>query len=272
MTLMKDMRSCASAGVTLLERKSADALSSAVLKLRHANGGFCGLDGQPDLYYSLFAVLILEALKSRFDESDLLRWVKRVCAEAKGVDRHCAEILLLRSGLISRGASRLRLLRSLAGAAHSDSYKLFLVQLLMEELLPEGLNRFLLRQGARSLLKERVRQDFSALGTPGSAVCLMLASEMGDGEAVERMLALLKQRHRASGGFSSAPGVHADLLSTAVVLFAARQSGNKLDVVHNDRAFVEMCWQEDGLFSASPDQEQGDLEHTFYGLLALGCM
>ncbi len=270
MQLLKKMQSAVQRGVSILHSGAIDDLSAAVSALQHSDGGFCGLDGKADLYYSYFAVFILEALESEYDTDSLMQWVGSEYPTSRGVDRICAELLLLRSGERSRSAARFSLVNSLLKNFPADSYKIFLTSFLMEQLLPEGINRFLIKRAAASTLKHRASGDFSSLSTPVASVCLLLASQSGDAAAQERMQALLKQRHRSSGGYSSAPGASADLLSTAVVLFAFSISKSSISVDKNDRAFIELCWQDDGLFSPAPDQTDGDLEHTFYGLLALG--
>ncbi|MDA3923538.1 MAG: hypothetical protein PF904_02430 [Kiritimatiellae bacterium] len=270
MQLLKDMQLAVKQGISALDFSALAELFSSVLSLQCSEGGFCGLDGKSDLYYSYFAVFMLEAHGSEYDVDLLMQWVCREFPKSHGVDRICAELLLLRSGKRSKSAARLSLLKSLLRIGPADSYKLFLTSLLMEQLLPEGINRFLLKRAAVSTLKRRASDDFSSLSTPVAVVCLLLASESGDAVALERMQTLLTQRHRSSGGYSSAPGISADLLSTSVVLFAYSLCEISITVDKNDRAFIELCWQDDGLFSSAPGQVDGDLEHTFYALLALG--
>ena len=272
MQLLKEMQSVVLRGVSVLHSGAAEELSAATLRLQHSDGGFCGLDGRPDLYYSLFAVLILEALGSEYAVGALMQWVRNDFPQSRGVDRICAELLLLRAGERSKSAARLNLIRALLKNSPADSYKIFLTSFLMEQLLPEEVNRFLIKRAALSTLKRRASDDFSFLSTPVSAVSLLLASQCGDELAQERMQTLITQRHRSSGGYSSAPGASADLLSTAVVLFALSQTGNMSKGDRADHAFIEVCWQDNGLFSPAPDQSDGDLEHTFYGLLALGAL
>jgi hypothetical protein len=292
MTIPQQMRACAACGASLLTQDAREYLAAAVTQRRHVCGGFCGLDGQPDLYYTVFALLTLDALahgegiRESQSTEQLAQWVKGVYPESRGVDRTCAELLLLRSGAISKLKARCSLGLSLLSGAPSDSYKLFLNGLLLERLFPERLNLFLFRRASALLLKRNGELDFAALGTPGGVVRLLLATACGDIAVAARMRTLLGQRRKASGGYAAAPGVPADLLATATALFAefcgcvgspgmdadCQPERTFADAVARDRAFVEMCWQEDGLFSAAPDQRDGDLEHTYYGLLALGCL
>jgi len=267
------MQSTVKRGFSALDSNAATELLSAVHSLQCSEGGFCGLDGKLDLYYSYFAVFMLDAFGSEYETDLLAKWTWCELPKSHGVDRICAQLLLLRFGRLSKKNARLNLLKSLFQIGSADSYKIFLTSLLMEQLLPTGVNNFLIKRAASfTLRKRRGSDDFNALSTPVAAVSLLLAAESGDAATQERMQTLLMQRHRTSGGYCSAPGVSADLLSTAVVLFTHALCEIPISVDKNDHAFIELCWQDDGLFSSAPDQPQGDLEHTFYGLLALGSM
>ncbi len=269
--MLKDMQRAAAAGAAAMRPEARAVLTGAILKSQQASGGFCALDGLPDLYYSFFARHALLALGAEYDHAAFIGWTRGALRNARGVDRVCAELILLQEGKRSRAASMFYLLRTLGGSGGADSYKLFLTAFLMEELLPQRLTRALINRAAAATLRQRAHLDFSALSTPRAAVCALLADRIGDQGMRQRMTELLRQRHQPSGGYASAAGARADLLSTAVVLFVSSliKEGGQSDSA--DRALIEMCWQDDGLFSAAPDQESGDLEHTFYALLALGC-
>ncbi|MFA7172626.1 MAG: prenyltransferase/squalene oxidase repeat-containing protein [Kiritimatiellia bacterium] len=284
-SLLDKMQRAAFKGAQTLRPEATAALTAAILSCEQSSGGFCGLDGKADLYYTFFAKMALNALGTQHDPSKLISWIKSVRKVSRGVDRVGAELMLLREGARSRVAATLFLLRSLLRVGPADSYKLFLTAFLMEELLPQKLTRALIQRAAVATLDGRARLDFNALSTPRAAVCVLLAQRTGDQPLRQRMSELLRQRHQASGGYTAVAGGKADLLSTAVVLFTELCLYNPLVVTKEnnrdstggclcappDRAFVEMCWQEDGLFSSAPDQRTGDLEHTFYALLALGC-
>ena len=272
MQLIKEMEALAARGVGGLNSDAAGELTAAILRCQQSGGGFCGLDGKPDLYYTFFARLSLNALGAEYDCPGLIRWLKAELKTAVGVDRVCAELILLQEGARSKMAALMFLIRSLFRVGAVDSYKLFLTAFLMEQLLPSRLSAFLIKRAGTATLKQRAHTDFNSLCTPRAAVCALLAHRTGDQKMQERMTELLRQRHLASGGYASAAGARADLLSTAVVLFVTRISGQSVDVSAKDCAFMELCWQDDGLFSPAPDQTDGDLEHTFYGLLALGCL
>lgn len=286
MSLLDHMQNVASKGASGLLPDAVGALTAAILRSQQSNGGFGGLDGKPDLYYTFFARLSLIALGVDYDHAGLTGWTRGLLKTSRSVDRVCAELILLQEGARSRVAATLFLLGSLVQLGVVDSYKLFLTAFLMEELLPQWLSRALLNRAAAATLKQRARTDFNSLSTPRAAVCALLAYRVGDEDMQQRMVELWSQRHLSSGGYSSTAGTSADLLSTAVVLFAGscldipkitsaeNWSGSDGDCGNPtfDRAFIEMCWQEDGLFSSAPDQIDGDLEHTFYALLALGCL
>lgn len=283
-SLLDKMQGAASKGAQVLRPEAASELAAAILRCKQSDGGFCGLDGRADLYYTLFAKMSLDALSVQYDQGSLISWIKSVHKVSRGVDRVCAELMLLRAGARSRVAATIVLLRSFLQVGAVDSYKLFLTAFLMEELLPQRLTNVLIQRAATATLKQRAHLDFNALSTPRAAVCALLSQRTGDQPLAQRMSELLRQRHQSSGGYAAVAGCKADLLSTAVVIFVGSclhkpSVGTEEDQHHTpescpctslDRAFIEMCWQEDGLFSAAPDQSDGDLEHTFYALLALG--
>jgi prenyltransferase beta subunit len=267
------MKECVARALGVLDTDARKILYSAVKRRRGQSGGFCGLDGQDDIYYTFFAILMLDVYgeKSLCNQS-LRDWVRNLYPSLSGVDRVCAELILLRLNAISRMQSRLKLLRFFRLRYWSDSYKSFLAVLLIEQLFPEWCRRLALVRAGRAVVRETRGVDFSVLSTAGAVVRMVLTASAGEQDAAKRMLELVRRRHCASGGYAAAPGGSADLLSTAVAIFGCAYINEELKIGANDRAFVEMCWQDDGLFSATPEQRQGDLEHSYYALLALGAM
>ncbi len=273
MQLLKKIQIAAAAGGSTLLPEAVAELTTAILYRRQKGGAFCGLDGKPDLYYSFFARMSLDALDAEYDRHALTDWLKGIRSSASGVDRVCAELMLLQERQRSRVISFLFLLGSLFHIGAADSYKLFLTAFLMEELLPPKLCSFLINRAAVSTLRRRELVDFDNLSTPRAAVCALLAHSAGDQSMLQRMRKLLRWRRIASGGYASAAGAKADLLSTAVVAFVLKiVLSEEAPSKPEDLAFIELCWQDDRLFSSAPDQSDGDLEHTFFGLLALGSL
>lgn len=266
--VLQAIEATAARGADGLAVAAREELCGALHALRRDDGGFAGLDGRSDPYYTLFAWLGLRALGAPYDRDSLCAYMAPYRHAARPVDAQCAALLLACEGRAPSGTGGAFILPLLRGDT-CEVYALFL-RILAARKVPRWAacaawwcqrHRFLADRAAR-------------LPTPRLAAGLVLAALAGaraSGPGVA-----LEDRHRAGGGFASAPGAQADLLATAVARFAlglAAEAGNTacLDVARaQDLAFVEACWLDDGLFGASPAATQGDAEHTYYGLLAMG--
>jgi hypothetical protein len=263
--LFQTLEAAAARGAEGLTSDARGSVAAALRALQQADGGFAGLDGRSDAYYSFFAWLSLRALGARFERERLCAFLTAQRPAAKRIDAQCAELVLavegrgMRASWLSRAAAVLR----------RDTREVYAAFLLL--LATGDVPRWVARLAWR-------RQRFGAgaarrLPTPRLAAGLMLATLAGE-ESDTGLLAALLERRSASGGFASAAGAEPDLLATAVARFAIGvgrswklETGNS---VRPDLAFIEACWLDDGLFGASPNALRGDAEHTFYGLLALG--
>lgn len=261
-TLFQRLETVAARGAEGLASASRARVAAAVRALQQADGGFAGLDGRSDLYYSLFAWLNLRALAVPYDGARLCAYAERGRRASPAVDARCAELLLSVEGRrrVSRRALVVSLLRG-------DAYGVFLWLLAAEKVPP-----WLARQAARRAMRRQSAEAVKRLPTPRLAAGLVLAHAAGLPD--EGLAEALEARRCPGGGFASAPGASADLLATAAARFALgvgrARSRDTAETRRNDLNFVEACWLEDGLFGASPDALRGDAEHTFYGLLALG--
>ena len=258
--LFQKLEAAAARGAEGLLPEARETLAKALLALQQASGGFAGLDGRADPYFTFFAWLSLRALGAGYDRDRLCAYMQAHRRDAKTVDAQCARILLAAEGEGMR-LSWLKLPAALLRGDTREAYAAFMLALAGGAAPRWAARLAWWRQ--RSLFRAgRVER----LPTPRLAAGLVLAGLAGV-RGSEIASALLSRR-RASGGFASADGAPADLLATAVARFAAGQaSGGGLQ---QDLAFVEACWLEDGLFGPSPAARQGDAEHTFYGLLAFG--
>jgi len=265
--LFQTMEATAERGAEGLTPQAREALAAAVRALQQSDGGFAGLDGRSDLYYSFFAWLSLRALKASFNCEQLCSYAVARGREAQGVDARCAEILLVREGRRSRAAGWMAVAGALLRGGALDMYGAFLLALAIGEV-PRVAARLAWRRTRRLFESDAAKR----LPTPRLAAGLIqatLAGECGTG-----LLPVLSARQCRGGGFASAEGAAADLLATAVARFAWRCSAEPAHRIpgeaQKDMAFIEACWLEDGLFGASPAALHGDAEHTFYALLALG--
>jgi len=265
--LMETMAARGAAGLTADARAT---LGAALRALQTAEGGFAGLDGRPDPYFSFFAWLAARALGAEPDLARLRAYMRAHRQSPKRIDAQCAQIFWAVEG---RGA-RVAWPTLAAALLRGDTRQVYAAFLLM--LATGDVPRWSAR-----LAWWRQRSLFEAdaakrLPTPRLAAGLILSAlaEKGDTGLCPALLA----RQCAGGGFASAAGAEADLLATAAARFALLWHGRLARDAHGrgahaapaDLAFIEACWLEDGLFGASPQALHGDAEHTFYGLLALG--
>ena len=262
-SVIETLERTAARGAGGLAPGARESLTEALCALQCSDGGFAGLDGRSDLYFSFFSWLALRALGAPFDRERLCCYVSSRRREARGIDARCADVLLVREGRCSRVAGWLSLARALACGEAVGAYGVFLLGVLADTLLPRGVPRWAARRAWRQL----AARAWECVPTPQLAAGLVL-SLLAE-EPCAELRAALEGRRCAGGGFASAAGAPPDLLATAVTRFALRQ-GQPAREGHADLAFIEACWLEDGLFGASPAAQCGDAEHTFYGLLALG--
>lgn len=264
--LLKPMRRALRAGGALL---TPEARADLLLALRQdwLPGGLArGRDGAPDLYYTLFAQWLSDALDAPFGRLLLKQALERI--DPRGLDslhRACHACLTARVGGAGWGM-RLRVLRDALGAALtrlSDPYALFVWSLAAESCgwRPPW---FLLAWWA----------PWNWATTPQAAAVLALQALAGSAlRRGQQAQAWMLDQQLATGGFRAGPRApRADLLSTAVALFALRLAGwRDEDRATRDLiAMVERCRTANGHWCDRPDGADGDAEYSFYALLALG--
>lgn len=266
--LLHLLEDTAARGAEGLTSEARATLAAALRALQCPEGGFAGLDGRPDPYFSLFAWLSLRALGAACDRDRLCVYLAARRHDPNAVNALCADLVLACEGQ-RQPFSRLKWLAALLRGDARAAYAAFLAMLATGHV-PTWAARAAWR---------RQRSQFGAaaalrLPTPRLAAGLALAT-MAGGRGTG-IVPALEARRCADGGFVSAPGALPDLLATAAARFAidleksSAQACGRKEEPAADLVFIEACWTEDGLFGASPTAAQGDAEHTFYGLLALG--
>ena len=251
----------------LPEARARVALS--LRELQCPDGGFKGLDGRSDPYFSFFAWLSLRALGAAYDRDPLCAYMAAHRHDANRVDARCSQFLLAVEGQGAR-VTWLALAVAFLRSDEREVYGAFLL-MLVNAHVPRWLAKLAWRRQHR--LFETAAAE--RLPTPRLAAGLLLAHLSGQQGASVSLA--LEARRCVAGGFVSVPGAWPDLLATAVARFAlwngrlARApQGREVKANKGDLMFIEDCWLKDGLFGASPAADRGDAEHTFYGLLALG--
>ena len=268
--LFQTLEDVAARGAAGLASEARQSVAAALCALRCPEGGFAGLDGRADPYFTLFAWLSLRALGAAYDRDRLCAYMAAQRHDKSRTDAQCAALVLACEGQRRCGSWLKGLGTLLRGDAYAV-YGLFLLALTAGDV-PRWIARLAWRRQ-----RKRFEHGGAAerLPTPRLAAGVALASLAGE-RGVD-LVPVLESRRGAGGGFASAAGAEADLLATAVARFAlwhgrlARdEQGRDVHATQRDLVFIEACWHEDGLFGASPRAARGDAEHTFYALLALG--
>lgn len=245
-------------------------------------GGFAGLSGDADVYYTFFGVASLSALGvdvhssvkeyiPGFGSGDGLDFVHLCCLA------RCVGILGQGWQVRRRVLENIEKYRSAdngyshisRGAGDGTVYASFLASRAYNDCGAEI--------PGRDAMLESVERSFKAGGmdmvTTVAAAGMVLVGGQNP-ELAECIAKRIMGRLDADGGFKAsekAPGP--DLLSTAAALYALRVAGVSLSgIVNGCQDFVEMLWCEDGGFAGSVADSAGDVEYTYYGLLALGCL
>ncbi|MEI8233890.1 MAG: prenyltransferase/squalene oxidase repeat-containing protein [Verrucomicrobiota bacterium] len=263
-----------------------------------AEGGFAGRDGRADLYYTVFglqaalaldAPLAMEPLRTYlqgFGAGDGLAFVPLCClARAWALLRDAGAPLAGARTRERELAARLAPFRAgdggfhpAPGAAHGTASAAFLALGAFEDL------RLRLPDAAR------LAAAVSALAAPGggwanergiplgsthaTAAAAAVPGLLGSRAAMGAAGAWLLAQAHLQGGFRASPlAPMPDLLSTATALQTLTALGVPLNAVREPcLGFLDSLWTNAGGFHGHWEDDVLDVEYTFYGLLALGCL
>jgi len=191
--------------------------------------------------------------------------------EVSGFIEKCCLVLLqkeLKAGRNSQLKALVSLGKSFWKERHSIniSYRSFVLFLTLDAILPF---RRILKIGAKRMLRRSTIDQHSPCSEVAARVFLQKMLNQ-DGSEVQE---LLKSFACKTGGFKAFAHLeNADMLSTAVALFALSYSGCDLRLLKPTCLdFIEQNFS-DGAFLSGDGDSTGDVEYTFYGLLALGVL
>lgn len=282
----------AAAGFRAGHADKAAGAAGFFLERQNPDGGFRGKGPQSDLYYTGFAVLGLEALEAEYDRGRVRSFL-RTFGGGEGLDlAHLAVLArltrlldstFLQSDLRPRILNILPAFQNPDGGFHhlpdqgqSSAYGCFLALGIHEDLdvpveRPGEMLAFLdsLRAKHGGYFNERAIPAVSIPATAAAVVTRFLLGQTDNKSAFAWMLSVQDD----GGGFCVLPiAPVADLLSTAVGLFALRVAGADLGAVRvSCGAFVESLWDASiGGFHPNGLDAWSDCEYTFYGMMALG--
>ena len=269
---------------------AADSVADFVRGQLNPDGGFKDRAGDSDLYYTVFGVESLFALRAdlptgpletylrTFGDGDGLDFVHLAClarcwAMVPGrLPRPNADSILVRLEASRAGDGGYT---PTPGQSTGTVYNTFLAFAAYQDLQrdapdPAGLLGCLdsLRAADGGYANQ---QDLPMGLTPTTAAAVTLLRHL-DRPADPALADWLLARHHAQGGFFATPAAPIpDLLSTATALHAL--SGMKADfeaIREPCLDFIDTLWSSKGAFCGSWEDDALDCEYTYYGLLALG--
>jgi prenyltransferase beta subunit len=268
---------------------SAPLVEQFVRSQMNGDGGFNDRAGASDLYYTVFGLESLLALRADVPASTVIPYL-RMFGEGVGLDLVHLACLARCWANVSRTppenaaniAARIEKHRSAdggynatIGASHGTVYGTFMAMGAYQDLklaMPEP-------QRIVECIAANQTDAGAYANTPGMAEGLTPATAAAATmlrqlqHPVEARLGqwLLERAHR-DGGFLAAPQAPIpDLLSTATALHAL--AGLHVDFEHIREScldFIDTLWTPRGSFFGHWGEEILDCEYTYYGLLALG--
>lgn len=252
-------------------------------------GGFPGRGGQPDIYYTQFALQSLVALDAH--QPMPAPFVEQTFHDLAQLDLVHSASLAIAAALTTPATApqRQALLRhiesfraadgswaTLPGADFGSPYGTFLAIQALEALgIPTpNLPVF---TGCECSHGGYVNQPGSpetsatVTATAAAVACLWTAHREIPSATARWLTDLFTPN---IGGFRVAPNIAVpDLLSTAVALFALDLTGADLTPFREPTlSLIESLWEDSGGFCGHPADPEPDLEYTWYALLALGCL
>jgi prenyltransferase beta subunit len=270
---------------------SAGLVAAFLRDQMNPDGGFKDRAGNSDLYYTVFGVEGLFALREELPAEALQAYLQSL---ADGGELDFVHLACLARGWANlppasldpamRGAilARVETFRSADGGYHAEPsaelgtlYGSFLALGAYQDLGAAILDPARVVASIQSLRAADggyANQHDVPLGlTPSTAAAVTLLRQLG-APAEASVADWLLSRCHPEGGFYATPlAPIPDLLSTATALHAL--AGMKADI--GDRKepcldFVDSLWSPRGGFVGSWEDDALDCEYTYYGLLALG--
>ena len=257
-------------GLALLDEESQSLVKLFVRSHQHENGAFINRGGNPDLYYSLFGTWLSEALQMEEQKEGMQIFVNSLQPEEyRMVDAFALlliQLVLNKTKVKKPGAFQLVKMAFQKGKQVNTAYRFFLFLLSFDAFY--GNNSFIIFFMNLFLRFYKIPDD-----APCSIFSALLMAKHITGRKVQRDVEQLFKYFEANKGFKAfKEGENADLLSTAVALFALKTVGADVRIVAPDCLNLVQQNYDRGAFLSGDGDETRDLEYTFYGLLTLGML
>jgi hypothetical protein len=255
------------------------------------DGGFKNRSGESDLYYSVFGIEGLLALRAELPAAKVVAYLQTF-EDVEVLDLvHAASLARCWAAMppdLRAHAPRERMLRRVAdfrsadgaynaatGADKGTLYGCFLATGIYQDAGtevpdPAAIVRCVGR--LRAADGGYANGDDLPMGlTPPSAAAATLLRNLGESPPPELAVWLLARHHEDGGFFATPVAPLPDLLSTATALHAL--SGMHADLSGiRERCldFIDSLWTNRGAFFGNWTEDMADCEYTYYALLALG--
>ncbi|MDF1826505.1 MAG: prenyltransferase/squalene oxidase repeat-containing protein [Verrucomicrobiales bacterium] len=291
MSLRLEMLQVARLAPSVLGEEASALIRDFVLSQAHPEGGFCDRDGEADLYYSSFAIDCLTALQAELPEASLKHYLTgrlgkldeldfvHLCCLARcfsalkdkpSPDELAPVFLAIEKYRTGEGgynqSDEAETGSAYAGFLAYGAYADHGLPVPNEEGLGRSLDQLKVEGGAWANDVE-----LPIPNVPSTAAAITLCRNLRLPIPRETPGWILNSLH-PTGGFLPFPMAPLpDLLSTAVALHAldglqVSYEGKKERILD----FVDSLWTAAGGFHGTWDDDDLDIEYTYYGLLALG--
>jgi len=256
-------------GFLLLDEKSQQEIMDFISTQQHQNGAFTDRAGKPDLYYSLFGAWMSTALKLEVQQKRLADYIEKKQPDEQKTVEYFSHLLI--SVSIENDVKKTSVPVHLKMAFNRNrqinlAYKAFLVLLSFDALY-----------GRKSVWYFLFRIGLTFYEPPENLPCSFLSALLiaryltgMKTNRVQKQLFSCIEKGKGFKAFSDAE--NADLLSTAVALFALKRTGADLRMAAPDALNLVQQNYNLGAFLSGDGDETKDLEYTFYGLLILGTL
>jgi len=270
---------------------AADLVVQFLRSTQTPEGGFADRGGRADLYYSVFAIEGLFALRAdlplpafkrylqSFGGGDGLDFVHACClARCWAMFREDPPSADVRHAILAKIEACRAPDGGYAARPGDDIgtvYHSFLAMGAYQDLQTEAPDARRVVDCVRALRQPdggyANQRDLPVGLTPPTAAAVTLLRHFND-PPDEQVGDWLMTRHFPQGGFFATPDAPIpDLLSTATALHALSGLKRDLDPVRETTLdFIDTLWTTQGGFLGSWEDETLDAEYTYYGLLALG--
>ena len=241
-------------------------------------GGFKNRAGEPDLYYTVFGLEGLTALRAGLPTEAIAAFL-RGFGDGESLDLvHLASLARCWANLPGSldEQRRARMLERLnAFAPGRDVYSCFLAAGAYQDLGSAPPDPETVLATVASLQAEdggfSNQPDARAGSTPATAAAVTLTRYLGGAPSPAASRWLLARCHHDGGFFASPTAPIPDLLSTATALHALVGVHESIEAIKEPCLdFLDSLWTARGGFHGTWADEVLDCEYTYYGLLALG--